>query len=116
MPEMIQRADNAKSKIRARVEHVLAEQKDQMGLFIRTIGIARVTTKIGIANLVYKNRHLIFPRDLAITATILTVAAARRSLTPPRARSGSPPGRRAAAAPMRSRPRTARSAFAAKPA
>jgi hypothetical protein len=38
-------------------------------LFIRTIGIARVTTKIGIANLVYKNRHLIFPRDLAITVS-----------------------------------------------
>jgi hypothetical protein len=29
-------------------EFVLAEQKDRMGLFIRTIGIARATTKIGI--------------------------------------------------------------------
>ena len=40
MPEAIRRANNAKSKIRSRVEHVFAEQKDRMGLFIRTIGIA----------------------------------------------------------------------------
>jgi hypothetical protein len=31
-----ERANNAKSKIRSRVEHVFAEQKDRMGLFIRT--------------------------------------------------------------------------------
>ena len=43
MPEAIRRANNAKSKIRSRVEHVFAEQKDRMGLFIRTIGIARAT-------------------------------------------------------------------------
>ncbi len=39
MPETMRRANNAKSKIRSRVEHVFAEQKDRMGLFIRTIGI-----------------------------------------------------------------------------
>jgi hypothetical protein len=39
MPETIRRANNAKSEIRARVEHVFAEQKDRMRLFIRTIGI-----------------------------------------------------------------------------
>jgi IS5 family transposase len=53
MPETMRRANNAKSKIRSRVEHVFAEQKDRMGLFIRTIGIARATTKVGMANLVY---------------------------------------------------------------
>ena len=47
MHETMRRANNAKSKIRSRVEHVFAEQKDRMGLFIRTIGIARATTKIG---------------------------------------------------------------------
>ena len=51
--EMTRRANNAKSIIRSRVEHVFAEQKDRMGLFIRTIEIARATTKIGMANLVY---------------------------------------------------------------
>ena len=52
MRETMRRPNNAKSKIRSRVEHVFAEQKDRMGLFIRTIGIARATTKIGLANLV----------------------------------------------------------------
>jgi IS5 family transposase len=66
MPETMRRANNAKSKIRSRVEHVFAEQKDQMGLFIRTIGIARATTKIGMANLVYNIKRLIFLRKIAI--------------------------------------------------
>jgi IS5 family transposase len=38
MPEAIRHANNVKSKIRSRVEHVFAEQKDWMGLFIRTMG------------------------------------------------------------------------------
>ncbi len=33
-----------------------------MGLFIRTIGIARATTKIGLANLVYNIKRLLFLR------------------------------------------------------
>ena len=66
MPETMRRANNAKSKIRARVEHVFAEQKDRMGLFIRTIGIARATTKIGMANLAYNIKRLIFLRKIAI--------------------------------------------------
>ena len=59
MPEAIRRANNAKSKIRARVEHVFAAQKHRMDLFIRTIGIARATTKIGMANLVYNIKRLL---------------------------------------------------------
>jgi transposase, IS5 family len=65
MPEAIRRANNAKSKIRSRVEHVFAEQKDRMGLFIRTIGIARAATKIGLANLVYNMKRLLFLRRTA---------------------------------------------------
>jgi len=38
MPEVVRRANNAKTKIRSRVEHVFAEQKDRMGLFIRPSG------------------------------------------------------------------------------
>lgn len=60
MPQAMRRANNAKSKVRARVEHVFAEQKGRMGLFIRTIGIARATTKIGMANIVYNIKRLIF--------------------------------------------------------
>jgi hypothetical protein len=40
-----------KSAVRAQVEHIFAEQKTRMGLFVRTIGLARATTKIGLANL-----------------------------------------------------------------
>jgi IS5 family transposase len=38
VPEAHSRANNAKSKVRSRVEHVFAEQKVRMDLFIRTIG------------------------------------------------------------------------------
>jgi transposase, IS5 family len=66
MPDAIRRANNAKSKIRSRVEHVFAEQKNRMDLFIRTVGIARATTKIGLANLVFNIKRLLFLRRVAI--------------------------------------------------
>jgi hypothetical protein len=66
MPEMIRRANNLKSKVRSRVEHVFAEQKSRMGLFIRTIGIARATTKIGLANLAYNVKRLIYLDRIAV--------------------------------------------------
>jgi transposase, IS5 family len=59
MPEATRRANNRKSQVRSRVEHVFGEQKSRMGLFIRTIGIARATTKIGLANIVFNMRRLI---------------------------------------------------------
>ena len=65
MPEATRKANNAKSKIRSRVEHVFAEQKARMGLFVRTIGIARAKTKIGMANLVYNIRRLAWLTRLA---------------------------------------------------
>ncbi len=45
--------------MRARIGHVFAEQKSRMGLFIRTIGMARARTKIGLANLIYNVKRLI---------------------------------------------------------
>jgi len=54
MPVNISRANGAKSKVRAAVEHVFAWQKGPpMALVVRTIGLARATVKIGLANLVY---------------------------------------------------------------
>ena len=53
MPRRTARANGRKSAVRAAVEHVFARQKGPMGLYIRTIGIARARTKIGLANLVY---------------------------------------------------------------
>jgi IS5 family transposase len=45
---------------------VFAQKKDRMGLFIRTIGIARATTKIGMANPVYNVKCFIFVRKTAV--------------------------------------------------
>lgn len=53
-------ANAKRSAVRARIEHVFARQKDQMRLFIRTIGLRRAEVKIGLANLAYNIDRLIF--------------------------------------------------------
>jgi IS5 family transposase len=60
MPTRTAKANVKKSKVRAHIEHVFAEQKARMGLFVRTIGLVRATTKIGLANLVYNMRRLLW--------------------------------------------------------
>jgi IS5 family transposase len=37
---------------RIRVEHVFATQKCRLGLIIRSVGLARATARLGLANLV----------------------------------------------------------------
>ncbi|RTR07744.1 IS5/IS1182 family transposase, partial [Azospirillum griseum] len=49
-----------RSAVRSAVEHVFADQKQRMALFIRTIGLGRATVKIGIANLACNFRRLIW--------------------------------------------------------
>ena len=60
MPARTRRANGRTSKIRAAVEHIFADQKSRMGLFIRTVGLARARMKIGLANLTYNLRRLVF--------------------------------------------------------
>jgi transposase, IS5 family len=60
MPANVARANSAKSKIRAAVEHVFARQKGPMGLFVRTIGMARATVKIGLANIAYNMKRAVW--------------------------------------------------------
>jgi len=60
MPEPKQRANAARSRPRSAIEHVFAEQKHRMSLFIRTIGIARARTKIGMANIAHNLRRYVF--------------------------------------------------------
>jgi transposase, IS5 family len=60
MPERTRIANAQKSKVRSRVEHVFAHQKGPMGLFVRTIGIARARVKIGFANLAYNMRRFVW--------------------------------------------------------
>jgi transposase, IS5 family len=61
----MRRANAIKSKVRSGVEYVFAAQKDEMELFVRTLGIARATVKIGMANLVYIMRRLVYLDRLA---------------------------------------------------
>ena len=67
MSPRTRRANALKSMVRSCVEHVFAAQKDKMGLFIRTVGMARATVKIGMANLVYNMRRLILLQRRATT-------------------------------------------------
>ena len=60
MPRHIQKSNAGKSVIRSRVEHIFADQKSQTGLFVRTIGIARASMRVGQANIVYNMRHFLF--------------------------------------------------------
>jgi len=60
MPHRTARANARKSAVRSAVEHVFARQKGPMGLFIRTIGLARARTKIGLANLVYNMKRMVW--------------------------------------------------------
>ena len=60
MPLNIARANGAKSKVCSAVEHVFAHQKGPMGLVVRTVGLARATVKIGLANIVYNMRRAVW--------------------------------------------------------
>lgn len=60
MSERASKANGKRSKIRAFVEHPFARMKGPMALFIRTIGMARARTKIGMANLAYNFQRLVW--------------------------------------------------------
>ncbi len=54
------KANRACSQVRSAVETVFAAQKHRFGLFVRTIGLARASVKIGLANLAYNFGRLIW--------------------------------------------------------
>lgn len=59
MPTHFRRGNATKSTHRAPVEYVLAVQTHMMGLVVGTTGIARVRTKICMANLAFTIRRLV---------------------------------------------------------
>jgi transposase, IS5 family len=67
MPDRIRKANSVKSKVRVFVEHVFAQEKAHMGLFIRTIGLKRAEAKIMLVNLAYNMKRLIFHERRAAT-------------------------------------------------
>jgi IS5 family transposase len=50
-------ANRKRSTVRARVEHVFAQQANRL---VRTIGLERAVVKIGMMNLVYNLRRLVW--------------------------------------------------------
>jgi hypothetical protein len=91
MPEAVARANGKKSKVRAYVEHVFAQQKGPMDLVIRTIGLARATVKIGLANLTYNMKRAVWlsartaaacstQRNAVLAARINAARSARTSV------------------------------------
>jgi transposase, IS5 family len=62
------KSQRKKSKVRAFVEPVFARQKGLMGMFIRTIGLARATMKIGLANLTYNMKRMLWLMTRSATA------------------------------------------------
>jgi transposase, IS5 family len=57
MPVRTAKANAAKSAIRAHVEHPFAHLKGPMGLVIRTIGLARATAAVTLANMGYNMKR-----------------------------------------------------------
>ena len=60
MPARTPQSNARKSAVRSAVEHVFARQKGPMALMVRTIGIARARVKIGLANLAYNIKRLVW--------------------------------------------------------
>jgi transposase, IS5 family len=69
LSEREQQANRTRSRIRARVEHVFATFVTSMGgKLVRTIGIARARTKIGMTNLAYNMKRYVFLQRHAMRA------------------------------------------------
>ena len=58
MPAHIARGNATRGRIRARVEHVFAEQKRRLKLIIRSVDLQRARTTITLANLAFNMRRL----------------------------------------------------------
>ncbi len=68
MPSHIARGNATRARVRSRVEHVFAAQKRRMGLLVRTIGLARATAKLTLANLAYNLSRLVWIEGRSVSA------------------------------------------------
>jgi hypothetical protein len=57
IPKPLASWNATKSRIRARIEHVFAEQKDRTKFFIRTIGLARAKATVTRANMAFNMKR-----------------------------------------------------------
>jgi hypothetical protein len=58
LSEQQAKANASRARLRSGIEHVFAAHKRRMALFVRTIGLARVQVKIGMAKLPYNFTRL----------------------------------------------------------
>jgi len=66
LSEREKRGNKARSRVRARVEHVFGAQSNDMGgTLVRGIGLVRAKARIGLKNLAYNMRRLVQLRRLA---------------------------------------------------
>ena len=69
LTEREKRGNKTRSRVRSRVEHIFGDQENAMGgTLVRTIGLARAKTKIGLKNLAYNMRGLVQLERLAMAA------------------------------------------------
>jgi hypothetical protein len=68
MPKHIAQGHATRARVRAKVEHVFAAEKRRFELVIRTIGLARATAKIALANLAYNFTRLAWLQGRAAPA------------------------------------------------
>ena len=69
LSEREKRGNKARSKVRARVEHVFGAQSNDMGgTLVRSIGLVRARARIGLKNLAYNMRRLVQLERLAAAA------------------------------------------------
>ena len=66
MPHHVARGNARRARLRARVEHAFAAQKRRFALVIRTVGKARATAKLALANLAYNFARLAWPQGRAV--------------------------------------------------
>ena len=57
LSEAQKKTNKKRSKIRVRVEHVFASQKQMAGDFVRTVGYARARIKLGLINMAYNMKR-----------------------------------------------------------
>ncbi len=70
LTEREKRGNRTRSKVRARVEHVFGAQSNDMGgTLVRSIGLARATTRMGLKNLAYNMRRLVQLERLAMAGS-----------------------------------------------
>jgi IS5 family transposase len=68
MPAHIAQGNATRARVRACVEHVFAAEKRRFDLVVRTIGLARATAKIALANLTYNFTRLVWLQVRAVPA------------------------------------------------